>query len=279
MWGAGWSTTSWVTGDPSWVRRRAWAAREAARSLVKQRYQLRDAADLARREAEATLHALRETIRQPSRRVGWSAAGPTDGASGRRSSVRWDRGGVGSHRPTVRDWWRKERPCSPSTGGRSCSARGTKLERLRTNHRETGGCWRGGQAMIVDCVGLAWSSRGFQRASEQPNLNMQARGRSPTQPASHHEHDAADRHHALWLQHALDAKHRDEAPHTNCGDGTDDDEGEDYAQGKVHGRALAILRPFPHRVETYESSRPRPRDRLTRVRLGRRLTPWDVPGR
>ena len=53
-----------MTGDPSWVRRRAWAAREAARSLVKQSYQLRDAADLARREAEATLHALRETIRQ-----------------------------------------------------------------------------------------------------------------------------------------------------------------------------------------------------------------------
>src|SRR5439155_13044126 len=48
-------------------------------------------------------------------------------------------------------------------------------------------------------------------------------------------------------------------PHTNCGDGPDDDEGENHAQGEVHGRALAILRLFPHRVETYESSRPRRR--------------------
>jgi hypothetical protein len=55
---------------PVEVRRRAQAAREATRSLVKQSQQLRDAADLARREAEATLHALRETIRQsPNRRV------------------------------------------------------------------------------------------------------------------------------------------------------------------------------------------------------------------
>jgi len=56
---------------PGQVRRRAQAAREAARSLVKQSHQLRDAADLARREAEATLYALRETIRRsPNRRVG-----------------------------------------------------------------------------------------------------------------------------------------------------------------------------------------------------------------
>jgi len=55
---------------PAKVRYRARAAREAARSLVKQTEPLRDAADLARREAEATLHALRETIRQsPNRRV------------------------------------------------------------------------------------------------------------------------------------------------------------------------------------------------------------------
>jgi len=55
---------------PTEVRRRAQAAREGARSLVKHSQQLRDAADLARREAEATLHALRETIRQsPNRRV------------------------------------------------------------------------------------------------------------------------------------------------------------------------------------------------------------------
>jgi hypothetical protein len=39
-------------------------AREAARSLVKQSHQLCDAADVAIREAEAALHALRETLRQ-----------------------------------------------------------------------------------------------------------------------------------------------------------------------------------------------------------------------
>src|SRR3989442_2410294 len=49
---------------PKQVRRRAQAAREAARSLVKQSHQLLDAADLARREADDTLYALRETIRQ-----------------------------------------------------------------------------------------------------------------------------------------------------------------------------------------------------------------------
>jgi len=49
---------------PIAIRRIAQAAREAARSLVKQSHQLRDAADLARREAEATLHALRNAMRQ-----------------------------------------------------------------------------------------------------------------------------------------------------------------------------------------------------------------------
>jgi len=56
---------------PAKVRYRARAAREAARSLVKQTQPLRNAVDRARREAEVTLHALRQTIRQsPSRRVG-----------------------------------------------------------------------------------------------------------------------------------------------------------------------------------------------------------------
>ena len=56
---------------PAAVRRRAQAAREAARIMVKQSYQLRDAADVAIREAEAALHALRETLRQsPIRRAG-----------------------------------------------------------------------------------------------------------------------------------------------------------------------------------------------------------------
>jgi len=49
---------------PAEVRRRAQAAREAGRSLVRQSQRLRDAADLARREAEATLHALRNAMRQ-----------------------------------------------------------------------------------------------------------------------------------------------------------------------------------------------------------------------
>jgi len=52
------------------IRRRAQVAREAARSLVKQSHQLSDAADVLLREAEAALHALRETMRQsPIRRV------------------------------------------------------------------------------------------------------------------------------------------------------------------------------------------------------------------
>ena len=56
---------------PMAVRRRAQAAREAARSLVKQSQQLYDAANMAVREAEDALHALREAMRQsPIRRVG-----------------------------------------------------------------------------------------------------------------------------------------------------------------------------------------------------------------
>src|SRR5436309_5070498 len=56
---------------PVAIRRRAQAAREAARSLVKQSHQLREAADVAVREAEGELHALREAMRQsPIRRVG-----------------------------------------------------------------------------------------------------------------------------------------------------------------------------------------------------------------
>ena len=49
---------------PIAIRRIAQAAREAARSLVKQSHQLRDAADVAVREAQATLHALRNAMRQ-----------------------------------------------------------------------------------------------------------------------------------------------------------------------------------------------------------------------
>jgi hypothetical protein len=55
---------------PAEVRRRAQVSRETARSLVKQSQQLHDAADLAIREAEAALHALRETLSQsPIRRA------------------------------------------------------------------------------------------------------------------------------------------------------------------------------------------------------------------
>ena len=49
---------------PSEVRRRAQAAREAARSLVKQSYQLAGAADVLTQEAEAALAPLREAMRQ-----------------------------------------------------------------------------------------------------------------------------------------------------------------------------------------------------------------------
>ena len=49
---------------PIAIRRIAQAAREAARSLVKQSHQLRDAADVAVREAQAALHALRNAMRQ-----------------------------------------------------------------------------------------------------------------------------------------------------------------------------------------------------------------------
>jgi hypothetical protein len=49
---------------PVTVRRRAQAAREAVRSLVNQSRQLSDAADVLLREAEAALHALRNTMRQ-----------------------------------------------------------------------------------------------------------------------------------------------------------------------------------------------------------------------
>jgi len=49
---------------PVEVRRRARAAREAARRLVKQSHELSDAADVLLREAEAALHALRDTMRK-----------------------------------------------------------------------------------------------------------------------------------------------------------------------------------------------------------------------
>ena len=49
---------------PAEVRRRAQAARDAARILVKRSLELRDAADVATREAEAALYELRSTIRQ-----------------------------------------------------------------------------------------------------------------------------------------------------------------------------------------------------------------------
>jgi hypothetical protein len=58
---------------PANVGSRAVAAREAARSLVKRSFELRDTADVAMREAEAAVYALRQTIRKHSR-VGVSAA-------------------------------------------------------------------------------------------------------------------------------------------------------------------------------------------------------------
>src|SRR5262245_24383234 len=54
---------------PAEVRRRAQAARDAARSLVKRSLELRDAADVAMREAEAAIHSLRETLRKAPTRI------------------------------------------------------------------------------------------------------------------------------------------------------------------------------------------------------------------
>lgn len=58
---------------PAEVRRRAQAAREAARNLVKHSHQLSDRADVLIREAEAALHALRATMRQPLRKLSASS--------------------------------------------------------------------------------------------------------------------------------------------------------------------------------------------------------------
>src|SRR5438445_11831325 len=55
---------------PAEVRRRAQAAREASRSLVKQSGQLNDRADVLLREAETALYARRDTMRQPPARRG-----------------------------------------------------------------------------------------------------------------------------------------------------------------------------------------------------------------
>jgi len=49
---------------PSQIRVRARAAREAAKRLVKKSSQLRDLADVLMREAEASVAALRETMRR-----------------------------------------------------------------------------------------------------------------------------------------------------------------------------------------------------------------------
>jgi len=54
---------------PVEVRRRAHAAREAARRLVKESHELSDAADMLLREAEAALHALRDTMRKAPTRA------------------------------------------------------------------------------------------------------------------------------------------------------------------------------------------------------------------
>jgi len=50
------------------VRRSAQAMREAAQRLVKGSRHLRDTSEVLQREAEAALHALRETMRQSPNR-------------------------------------------------------------------------------------------------------------------------------------------------------------------------------------------------------------------
>jgi len=53
---------------PALVRHRAQAAREAARNLVRPSHQVSNRADVRMREAEAALHALRASMRQPPRK-------------------------------------------------------------------------------------------------------------------------------------------------------------------------------------------------------------------
>src|SRR5262245_30578538 len=60
---------------PVEVRRRAQVSRDAARSLVKQSLELRDAADVAMREAEAAIQSLRETLRKAPTRIGTKRPG------------------------------------------------------------------------------------------------------------------------------------------------------------------------------------------------------------
>jgi hypothetical protein len=79
---------------PAEVRRRAQAAREAARSLVKQSGQLSDRADVLLREAEAALYALRDTMRQPPAPSGTKpprGAHPREGALSGKSQRVTDR--------------------------------------------------------------------------------------------------------------------------------------------------------------------------------------------
>ena len=54
---------------PAEVRRRAQVTRDTARSLVKRSLELRDAADVAMREAEAAIQSLRETLRKVPTRI------------------------------------------------------------------------------------------------------------------------------------------------------------------------------------------------------------------
>jgi hypothetical protein len=54
---------------PAEVRSRAQVVRDTARILMKRSLELRDAADVAKREAEAALYALRSTMRQSTWRV------------------------------------------------------------------------------------------------------------------------------------------------------------------------------------------------------------------
>jgi len=77
---------------PREVRRRAQAAREAARSLVKQSHQLKDAADVLLREAEAALYELRAAMRQaPTRSATNGTKRLADGTTSRAELYALDR--------------------------------------------------------------------------------------------------------------------------------------------------------------------------------------------
>ena len=132
---------------PMEIQRRAQAAREAVRSLVNQSRQLSDAADVLLREAEAALHALRDTMRQAptlsATRETKQQGGqirlllprPPSAPPGRRPLLRRDRR-VGNRQPTVLDRRRQECSRFCAEGRSARHGAGSDVGRSRAHPRE-----------------------------------------------------------------------------------------------------------------------------------------------